>query len=366
MRRPITVAVILLVVSCLGAYWLGSLQQASTNVQKAVLIDGLAVDPVHLQIGQVWEEDPLVWSLPIQNTTGTDIAIRDFNVSCACLRVEPRTLTVPAHQTVVVKMTLDARRLASVQAGLPSRPFTLEIGLVVKKPAISGPRFWVLTGIARSRVTMDELTVDFGDEVVQGQNGAPRNVLATVRIPARRLEAAANPKAVRVKVCKVSGQPARYQVQITPERLLPIGPFASEVMLFVVTDKGKHLRGPVVRVFGVVKPEVWAVPSRLLLGSRPIGETADSFVVLHAASGTRLVVEQIQTETTDVQVKPAVVESLPEGQTFRVAQKVTKAGEQASFIRFRIQRPGKELLEVPVEVSYRGEEPDHYSASTKN
>ena len=70
-------------------------------------INGLVVNQSDLEIGEVWEEKDFETVLPIYNQTATPIEVVNFAVSCGCLMVEPRSLTIPAKEIALVRLRLD-------------------------------------------------------------------------------------------------------------------------------------------------------------------------------------------------------------------------------------------------------------------
>jgi hypothetical protein len=84
---------------CVAAYWLGTNRPASEAEPKEQIVDGLAVETASLHVGEVWEDADFTWRLPLENRTGSAISVLEFAVSCICLSVEPKSLTIPAGKT---------------------------------------------------------------------------------------------------------------------------------------------------------------------------------------------------------------------------------------------------------------------------
>lgn len=70
-------------------------------------LDGLRVDPVHLDVGEVWDDQPPAFPLPIRNTTAQPVRISGFASRCDCGTVAPASLTVPPAGTATVTVTGD-------------------------------------------------------------------------------------------------------------------------------------------------------------------------------------------------------------------------------------------------------------------
>src|SRR6266849_4991614 len=104
--------------SCIVAYQLGSkpnYPDRNREHPEEYVIEGLSVKRSALDFGEPWEEKNFVWKLPIQNVTNRDIRVHDFALSCGCLEIEPKSLTIPAQETREVALKVDLTQ----QRGLP-------------------------------------------------------------------------------------------------------------------------------------------------------------------------------------------------------------------------------------------------------
>lgn len=348
-------AVAFLLSTCLGAYWLGSHKAEGKAGAEAFVIGGLTVAPAELDVGQAWEDAPLVWTVPIRNTTRLPIAIQRFTVSCQCLKVEPPALVVPAGRTAPVKLTLDLTRRSEAQIGLVERPFAFDIAPILKDRAVPGGLAWTIHGQVRSRVTLDALAVDFGEAAIHGQPADSRRVEAVLHVPARILEATVDPTVATVKIVGKPGHPARYQVFLRPNPNLPPGAFTGQVKLHVITDTGARLPGPTLPLTGLMQPEVRLLPARLLLGPTRVGETATAIVVVQAPSSMKLALEQVESASPDVDVRPAPTDEGLTGHAFRVSQRVTKSGDSSTRVRFVFRGPNGVRFRPSMEVCCFGE-----------
>jgi hypothetical protein len=102
LRRGIALMVLALVTG--GAYWVGS-----TTVNAPVPNAGLVAAGAGLNFGEVWEHPEFKWTLPLENPTPGAVEVTGFNVSCACLRVEPKSLLLSPGQKKNVELTVDLR-----------------------------------------------------------------------------------------------------------------------------------------------------------------------------------------------------------------------------------------------------------------
>ncbi len=318
------------------------------------VVNGLAVSAVSLDMDVVWEDKDVPWQLPIRNRTANTVHIKDFVVSCGCVTIEPRSLSIAAGETATLQLRFDVTHRAPVEIGLDRRQFHQELRPVFRDIGVSRSG-WLMRGIVRSRVTLDTAFVQFGEEPVQDQPPASRKLVATVHVPAERLEATVDPPMATVEVIRRTSSPARFDLSVTPQPALPPGSFQGNLVLNLRSAGGERLPGLTVPVAGNVQPAVRALPARLLLGSKPLGQVAEATVVLQAPATSEYVVDHIETDSPDVHVEPVRVEGAPPGRAFRVTQQVTKEGDQTSTVRFVIRKSGRVPVPLTMDVCYRGE-----------
>ncbi len=312
------------------------------------------VAPADLDLGDLWEERDYQRELPIHNRTGADIHIADFSVSCGCIAVEPRSLNVPAGQTAKVHLTLDLSKRTPWSLGVAERPLNLQVFPVLGPQGPSADA-WVLVGKIHSRVTLDAQTLEFGDAPVQGQTPVVRKVAATAHVPIRELAVEARPPLADIQMSRDSADPSKYVLAVSPKPTLPPGRFQFELIVDAVGPEGERLPGAQMTVRGDMQPEVRALPSRLLLGSRPVGETAEAVVVLQIPAGSGWTVDHLETESSQVEVKVVAAPAVRDGSAFQVRQVIAREGDHSSTVRFFIRKPGQDPTVLSMEVAYHGE-----------
>ena len=328
--------------SCLAAYKLGLTlgPPAAPSPPAEYEIEGLVVAAGALELGEVWESKVLEHQLPIRNRTGGSLQVRDLAVSCGCLSIEPRKFTIPPYGTTSVQLKIDLTWRERADIGLPARPFTLEITPLTKNgwPRKGG---WKLQGVVKSRVTLDALSLHFGQEGVYGQTSAPRKVVATAHVPAQLLDVVTDPN--------------QYEVLVALQPELPPGPFASEINIDLITAAGERVFAAKLPIDGQVQPAVRPLPAHILLGSKPLDATAEAVVVLQVPPRCPIQVDRIETESEDVQVAATDIQGIPFGRAFRITQRITRVGDQRSTVRFVCRHPGQPPMSISTVVSYRGE-----------
>jgi len=102
--------------------------------------------------------------------------------------------------------------------------------------------------------------------------------------------------------------------------------------------------------------EIRLLPARIVLGSKPVGITAEAHLVLQGANSISAVVEHIEIDDPDVEIQLASIEALPQGRTYLVRQKITKLCEHVSQVCFSARKANQTPTKVQVEICYRGEQ----------
>jgi hypothetical protein len=231
------------VLSCLVAYQLGSkpdYREANREKPEEYVIEGLSVKPSALEFGDAWEEKNFVLKLPIQNVTNHDIKIHDFALSCGCLDIEPRSLTIPASQEREVALKVDLTQ----QRGLPEigqaeRLFAVQITPLQNMQA--WPRTgWNLHGTVKSRITLDRLAIGFSDSPVKGEPPVTQAAMATVHISAKALIPRYDSKIITVVVKPQEASANHFDVEVSPTATLSPGPFKTELALDLMATSGEH------------------------------------------------------------------------------------------------------------------------------
>lgn len=363
MKRRMIGVLAFILATCLGAYGVGAYflrgdSASSPNpplpTPKYQVIDGLAVETAALDLGEVWEQPEYVHELVIHNQSPVTKEIQDILPSCGCSSVEPRALKIPSGGEAIVRMKIDLAFRRPREMGLARRPIVVEIWPVGKS---SAPRRegWQVHGIIKSRVTLDTAALDFGDEPVRGQSPLSRTAIAKVHIPDTKLQVKAVPPHVTIASRPQNGSADEFELTIAPKPLLEAGSFRCKVKVDLVTAAGARLSGVVLPVSGRMRPEVRALPSQVVFGPQRVGQTAEATVTLQAPAGEVWVVDHIEMESEDVRVERFTDRRISLHQTFRIRQRISRTGHQASTVRFFVRKGEESPVPLPMEVSYDGD-----------
>jgi hypothetical protein len=335
--------------------WLRGESATAADAPTETECQGLVVAASDLDLGDLWDCNEFVRNVAIHNPANSDKSIKDFVTSCLCTAVEPRSLTVPAAGTATVQVRIDPNHRSPDEVGLAVRPFALEITPITStsRPHEAG---WKFHGVFKSRVTLNALSVHFGETVVKDAVPPTRKAVAIVHVPMQHLDAKVEPAGVAaVKVVPNPDQPDRVEIHITPANTLPTGIFKASVIVEVVDCTGQVRPGATLPIAGNVQPEARLLPARVMLGSHPVGTTAEAIVVLQAPHDAAWTVDHIEADSQDVSAEATTAEGIPSGRAFRVRQRATREGNQTDTVRFVVRKGGETPLTLAMEVMCHGE-----------
>jgi hypothetical protein len=220
----------------------------------------------------------------------------------------------------------------------------------VIEESLPGQRGWVVRGRVRVPILLDPYELDFGDNLTQGQPFPSRRVSVTPAAPLARVLARSDSTQVSAKLT-----PCRdgnfHELEVVPQGSLGVGPWEANVFLEMLTASGESLPKKRLRVRGVVKEDVEAVPAVLLLGACPVGGTAQETVVLRSTSGKAFAVSAVKTSTEHLVVE-LQGKAAPNLRQYRVRQRVAPGEPQAGTITFRVEAEGRQAMLVTVPVHY--------------
>jgi hypothetical protein len=308
------------------------------------------VSAADLDFGEAWEDPEFVRHLTIHNRGDRPVKVTNMQGGCECTSVEPCAFTVPPGGSQPVAMKIDLTHRLPYQFGVDRRELAVTVHPVFegRGPAAEA---WKVRGVVKSRVSVDGRELAFADLCGQGES-VTRAMKATAHVPLANLEAATPPDKATVSVVPAPKRPGGYDVRVTPNPDLPLGPFAFEVALTATTPDGAKHRCVAFRVTGEMRSPVRVVPDPVLLGEHPVGSTPEATVsVKFPAAGWS--VDRIETElpTTAVTRAPP----LDDRPTYRITQPISKPGDGTCQIRFVCRKPNGQLETVPATVRWHGE-----------
>lgn len=111
MRRSsvLLASVLFLLFAGLGGFWYGSSSRSQRELPIPLpdqIIGGLAVSASDIDLGEMIESKNYTHTLPMRNMTSRPIAVKEFFVSCGCLRTYPSTVTLGPGGTRLYRTAL--------------------------------------------------------------------------------------------------------------------------------------------------------------------------------------------------------------------------------------------------------------------
>jgi hypothetical protein len=309
----------------------------------------LVVDEQHLWFGEVWEESAFAWALPIHNTTNEDIEIASFAADCACGKVKPPSLTIPAQGTEEVHLTLDLRSRPTGKPDFTGKDFNIRIQPLLRKrvSALSG---WIVHGRAVRPFVIEPPVVDFGESLIREQPFMPRSAIITCGLDVAELTAYCDSPFLTAKVACVN--PRRYRLEIQAQKKIPSGPFKHPVKLTALTPSKKTVTGTVY-VVGRVLEDVILHPDVLVFGAMPLGTTVQETIVLHSRTGQDFAIQEVDRKGAERIVVDVDRKEKDGEQRFHLSLTVKELGPYGHTINVKVKTT-KALLEIPLPIICHG------------
>jgi len=282
-RRLIgALALVVVTATCLGVTKLLS------SVSRAA--HPLWIKPAELDFGEIWAQRDFRWSIHVQNRGSETVTVSDVFLSCGCQgTVRPRSFAVPAGQRREVQLTLDL--IAPEAAAGAERRVSLPI--VFRLSEDMGVARFVLRGTVRDALKVAPRVIQFGQSLQEGGRSRGHRLTVQALVPLKTLQAEVHPPIGTVCIRRRASNERGYGVTFSPAANLPPGPLAAVLQLHGVTEDGQRIPPYPVPIEGTVVADIRAVPERLDLGVRIVGELAEGTVVLQSLAGRSFAVTRV-------------------------------------------------------------------------
>ncbi len=346
----------MLVAVCALSYWWWGYTNEIVPPPNA----GLVVDEKELDFGEVWEDRAFPWKFTIRNSTAKDVEIKKFSTSCGCAKVQPQSITVPAHSNVEVRLTLDlsepfwhAPIKSQAEHATPAqRPFDATI-----EPAMNDlilQKGWHVRGHVRKDLTIVPADLRVTDPLVYGAQFPAQKAEVVSHFPYVGIEAMCSPEYAHVDVRRKDDD--RYTLDITLNPQLPVGNFTFRTRLKPLVGQNreppkKSKPSHSLLVHGQVVDDAQTLPSKLLFGPRTIGETVEESVTLASLTGLPITVDSVEVPSAGTVAERVSVDNGLA--TFIIRQRVAKPGHVAGTVTFRV-RKGERRYQHVLPWSYYG------------
>ena len=255
----------------------------------------LHVSPESLDFGRVASSREFRWNLPITNVSTQVVRVVDFETSCGCTKIAPRSFELQPGETTHLELAID---LSGASTGTSS--FSAQLGPILEhadKPHVA----WKVIGEVITPCTLDTHVLFFSGSaaLVQGEESPVLSILATLADSRLSLEAVTNNGMDAIDIQPGDSNGVAI-VRITPSSRRPVGWFESPLTLHVL-DVDRAVLG-VLDV--VVKGEVLAPldisPKQLAIGAIPIGTKINREFTVSHKSGSLV---DVRSDSDDVEIR---------------------------------------------------------------
>lgn len=167
------------------------------------------------------------------------------------------------------------------------------------------------------------------------------------------LKAACRSPEFLAEVHPSSKNPFCFEITVKPRANLAVGAFESAVMVVPQLDGGKELPAKLIPINGRIIEDLQVTPPAAMFGARQVGGLAEETVMLHSESGRRFHVIGVSAEGSGLVVEsmPATLTDTP---TFKIRQRITETGAQATRVIFRVRTTDGKDVQVLLPVNYLG------------
>lgn len=310
----------------------------------------LSIAAEGLNIGDQWETKEFHWTLPIKNTSTSDVNVAKFLSECPCMTFDPPSVTLSPGQEVEVRVTCDMTAKCGQNRDLPIRDYAMPITPANENGLAIQPA-WVLHGRIRSAIKLEPRSLNFWDSLVRGQPVSTRKVTVTEFTSVHRLEATCEPDLATAHLTRSPNDSAKYELVVQPRNDLKAGAFKFNVVLRPYTSEGS-LPSVALPVEGCVLEDIQATPSLIQFGACPVGKPVHETVVLRSWSKEKFEVQRVSCDLPDISVQ--LIKSETGVNEYRIIHRVAHGGKQSSTIRFQVRPLHAETVVVSVSVNCLG------------
>ncbi len=351
-------ALVLALPACYLAYLLGialgPAQSPSTVPQiqptSNQLPNGLEVEAADLDLGEVWEDPAFVRPVKIVNRGNKEARVVDMSGGCECTAIEPKAFVLASGQSQSVNVKIDLTHRFPHQFGVDRRELAVTIHPTLADRGASADG-WKVLGVIKSRVSLESRGLAFTDLCGQGGPPVTRKMRATTHVPLAGLELSVPTGMGTATARPVPGQTGKYNILVTPNSALPLGPFRFDVAVTAIAPDG--VRSPCASFYveGEMVSPVRIVPSLVLLGEQAVGSKAEAVVSIRFPAADWKV-DRVETESADTVVTAIdPIDGLP---AYRIVQTIMKLADQSMQVRFVCRKPSGHLETVTIPITYFG------------
>jgi len=297
--------------------------------------------------GEALMQEEFHWQLPIRNISSRPVEVIEFQSSCACSSINPKSLVVAPEAMATIDLVLDTSggwKHGDVDS---SRDFS-----IVVSPIIRGSRGrWVVKGRVRRPLAFSPPAVLYGETLLQGEALAEKTVLVRSPEDLDGLAVDCDSPGVRLESRPSDSLGAGwYELAVLPgKQQMPLGRFEIDVMVTGILRGDEKLPAVPLRLAGLVVADIYAIPDVIRFGQNPLRQESGINVVLQTRVEEEFEVEQVLTNGSSVVINPQR-SGFARIHTFRVARTERSAADTAQPVSFVVRAKSGDRKHVDVSV----------------
>jgi hypothetical protein len=333
------------ILAAIGGRWL-----ATSPTKEVAEKPGLRINPNSLDFGEAWESDSLRWPVEFENTDKKPICIERFDIGgCDCVKVDVERLMIPAGGRGTVTAVLDLTRHRPAVISGESWPDRLPLRVECRESTGRKSQMgWFIQGKVKALVTVEPGFIWFGDDLLRGTAGQPRQVLIRPLVPLNDLLISSQPEGFECTLKRVSNG---YKLTATPTNRLPSGFISRDLRLSVYDRHDKLLPAQTITIFGTVTESVAALPRSTSFGPVRVGEIGAASITV----GSRIA---LPFEVTKIESPPGLL-ILEQGKQndqwhVRIEQRLDGLGSQSVTMKIHVRLSSGETVNLPVTFTWCG------------
>jgi hypothetical protein len=293
----------------------------------------------------------------ILNKSARSIRIAEFETSCTCTAVIPKSLILRPNSEQVIEFELNVNEADKVNAG--HQPFSAKVTAHFTEPQWQSVS-WVLQGYVLNPIRFDANFVNFGEVLAQLSGQFSKDIRFFNQVDLREISVS-GPEFFNLELLTRALEHGRDNtVRISLRHPLLPSKFRDSILIHTVAATGK-VSTTRLAIFGTVLGEVNVSPERLSMGAVAVGREVREYFMVRSSLGrafnvsniscdnkkdqAQVFIERVNRTDNDEQYR-VCLKPLREGIiSFTAALTVTTDDNKTLDLRFPVSAVGRRSLE---------------------
>ena len=308
----------------------------------------LIVDPIDLDLGEIWAQSDFQHSLSVRNDSRRSIEVIDVLTTCECMTVTPPQVVIRPGESQKLHLRLDLLRGAPSSKPSVPRSFTASVSPVTSNSG-SATTTWKLHATVLDPMSYVPATVYLGDRF-PGAAFEPIVLALEAHARIRSLEATASDKRLRVSITQVPSKVQQFELSIEPVGPFDLGTFEIPITITPIHATKQRLPSIATRAVGTTKSPLVVLPNYVHLGAIRLGDSATAYATVSSLDGGPVSIASAKCEGLPftIEVMPAEADA---GARIRVTGSPRAAGTYNSVITVDVEiasPPMTSRVQIPV------------------